>query len=65
MAETNGRSPISDFESLLYELNCYRSDLLSSKKSIIAANKMDLGSLAEENFHKLSKYVFLIIFYSH
>ena len=46
MAGSDGRHPADDYDSLLRELNLYKSNL-SEKPFLIAANKMDLPGADE------------------
>ena len=53
-ASTEGRDPVSDVEAINHELEKY-NDLLTGKKQVIAANKMDLIYDEEEKEQVLSR----------
>ncbi len=60
MAGTDNRSPIDDFDALRHELECHQAGL-SSRPSLIAANKMD-GADAAQNLAMLRQHTELPIF---
>lgn len=49
--------PIKHFKSLLEELEHYQPGITTAKKSILVANKIDLGGIANENFEELRQFV--------
>ena len=55
VAGVDGRDPIEDFDKINNELAEY-SELLSRRKQIVVANKMDLPE-GQENFERLKEYV--------
>ena len=49
--------PIKHFRSLLEELEHYQPGITTAKKSVLVANKMDIGEPAERNFAELQSFV--------
>jgi len=56
MSQLRGE-PIKHFRSLLEELEHFQPGITTAKKSVLVANKMDLGDVAQENFEDLQEFV--------
>ena len=56
MAQNPGL-PLDHFASLLYELEKYQTGITTQKKIVVAANKMDIGDIAQSNFDQLSAFI--------
>jgi GTPase involved in cell partitioning and DNA repair len=55
MACTDKRDPVSDFLSLIYELEAYQPGL-ASRPFVVAANKMDVGKIADKQLKRFKEY---------